>query len=59
MKKTYISPVIEDMFMETDNILQASLEVFTGEEAPELEDSYDILSRVIGGEGVTPMDLIK
>ena len=42
-----MSPAIEDMYMETDEILETStLPVFDGDGAPELE-SDDILSRVL------------
>lgn len=45
MKKIYVSPVIEDLFVETSEILETStIEVFTGEDAPEM-GSVDVMSR--------------
>jgi len=45
MKKTYISPVVEELFAETTEILQTStLEAFTDSDAPEIATD-EVLSR--------------
>ena len=45
MKKTYISPVVEELFAETTEILQTStLGAFTDSDAPEIATD-EVLSR--------------
>lgn len=45
MKKTYISPVVEELFAETSEILETStLDAFTDSDAPEIATD-EVLSR--------------
>jgi hypothetical protein len=65
MKKTYMSPVVEELFVETAEIIAASdetLKAFTGSEDPEL-DNEGVLSRgfedFLSGDASGVMDIFK
>ena len=65
MKKTYMSPAVEELFVETTEILTGSdetMQAFTGSDDPEL-GSEGVLSRgfedFLSGDASGVMDIFK